>query len=245
MVSRPDESVMERLRSASKRSLRTSVALPRVFARDTESPEPAPPLVQILRGKGGTRLKVYLTTLMAATQSPHTTENSAYTLATMLGLGEGRVARRRIDEAYKGLVDLNLVAREANPGVVTTTKVLHWSGNGDDWEKPTPASPYISLPIELWKNGWIAALSGRAIAMLIVLRELTNGRSRSTAWADGTRKAQYGLSADTWTRGCAELEEAGLLSTSTGIASSHGLRRRRKSYTLDIELLKASEPGQP
>lgn len=244
MVSRPAESVMEQLRFASRRSGRVSVALPREFARDTESPEPAPPLVQILRGKGEMRLKVYLTTLMAATRAPHTTRNSAYTLATMLGLGEGRAARRRIDEAYKGLVDLNLVAREANPGAITTTAVLHWSGSGREWQVPTTASPYISLPIELWKNGWIAALSGRAIAMLIVLRELTNGRSSDSAWADGIRKAQYGLSADTWTRGCAELEDAGLLTTSTGIASSHGLRRRRKSYTLDMELLKASEPGR-
>ncbi|WP_441893780.1 hypothetical protein [Microbacterium sp.] len=236
--------MMQQLRSAAKRSGRASVALPREFARDTENPEPEPPLVRILRGKGETRLKVYLTTLMAATRAPHATQNSAYTLATTLGLGESRGARRRIDEAYKGLVDLNLVARELNPGAIATTTVLHWSGKGEQWEIPTPASPYISLPIELWRNGWIVALSGRAIAMLIVLRELTNGRSGDSAWADGTRKAEYGLSADTWTRGCAELESAGLLTMSTVVASSHGLRRRRKSYTLHIDNLKVFEPGQ-
>jgi hypothetical protein len=97
---------------------------------------------------------------------------------------------------------------------------------------------WITLPIGLWANGWIHAMSGRALTIYVVLRELTGGRPDGDT-ADGRRKRQYGLSDETWARGCADLEDLGLATVTRVIDRSDPFVRRqpRMKYRLKNQAL--------
>jgi hypothetical protein len=127
---------------------------------------------------------------------------------------------------------------------VPQATVLDPAGSGKEWNALKLSRPYITLPIDLWRRGWFIALSGRALAILIILRELTHGRTSNGAWVDGIRKRQYGLSDDTWTRGTRALREAGLLNVKEEVFSSQGEPRRRNVYTLHLDRLTSFDPGE-
>ena len=245
-IKRPPQEAVERLAKAVKGSKRSStVRLPQVFARDSVSKEPVPPLAELMQGGGDVRLKVLLTTLMMATKPPHNRKTSSKDLAAMLGLNDPDGAgARRVNKAFADLEKLNLVRRDREPGHVPETTVLNPAGTGKEWSDVRMQRPYITLPIALWERGWFIALSGRAIALLIVLRELTGGRVKNGAWVDGIRKRQYGFSDDTWTRACRELREAGLLDVREDVFSSRGEPRRRNNYTLRLDRLATFDPGE-
>lgn len=242
----PAQEAVERLEKAVSRSKRkSSVRLPVAFARDAVGKPPTTPLARLMRGGGEVRLKVFLTTLMMATKGPHETKVSSKDLAAMLDLSEPDAAGgRRVSKAFKDLADVELVERVRVPGHVPSTKILNPAGNGKAWDAASLEKPYITLPIELWHRGWIVALSGRALALLIILRELTSGREGGRGWADGTRKRQYGISDDTWTRGTKELVDAGLLEVTEQVYASYGEPRRRNIYKLRLERLAIFDPGK-
>lgn len=245
MLTRPPQESIDRLEKAVTRSKRSTVRFPQTFARDAGSKVPTPTLATLLRGGGEVRLKVYMTVLMMATVAPHSTKVTAKDLATMLGLRdpEGSGARR-VSKAFKDLTDMDLLRREGDPGHVPTTTVLDPAGSGDEWNDLALPKPYITLPIALWRRGWFIALSGRAVALLIILRELTHGRKgTSGAWVDGIRKRQYGFSDDTWTRATEELRDAGLLDITEQVFSSRGEPRRRNVYKLRLNRLESFDPG--
>ncbi|EYR65027.1 hypothetical protein N866_18835 [Actinotalea ferrariae CF5-4] len=222
----------------------SSVRLPQAFARDRSSKEPCPPLADLMQGGGEVRLKVMLTVLMMATKAPHARKVSAKDLAAMLGLRDADGAgARRVSKAMKDLEAKSLARRDRVPGYVPTMTVLDPAGSGKEWDASKLPRPYITVPISLWRRGWFIALSGRAVALLIILKELTGGRTRNGAWVDGIRKRQYGLSDDTWTRGTQELKDAGLLDVTEQVFSSQGEPRRRNLYVLHLDRLEAYDPG--
>jgi hypothetical protein len=244
-VERPPQEAIDRLEKAVDGSKRkTSVRLPQLFARDRVSKDPVPPLADLMQGGGEVRLKALLTTLMMATKPPHSRKVSSKDLAAMLNLNDPDGAgARRVNKAFSDLEALNLVRRDREPGYVPETTVLDPAGTGKEWSDLKLSKPYITLPIALWRRGWIIALSGRALAVLIILRELTHARVKDEAWVDGIRKRQYGLSDDTWTRGAKELREAGLLDIKEQVFSFQGEPRRRNLYTLHLDRLPAFDPG--
>jgi hypothetical protein len=246
LVQRPPQQAVELLERAMRRSKRrSSVRLPLGFARDTTNKTPAPPLAELLRGGGEVRLKVFLTVLMMATAPPHSTKVTAKDLAEMLDLSDPEQAgSRRINKAFADLVKAGLVRRDRDPGYVPVSTVLDPAGSLQEWSADALPRPYISLPLQLWSRGWLIALSGRSLALLIILRELTNGRAQNTGWADGIRKRQYGLSDDTWTKAQSELVEAGLLEMRTHVYPSRGEPRRRNIYTLHLDHLSTHDPGE-
>lgn len=246
MVQRPPQEAIELLEKAVRRSQRrSSVRLPQRFARDRSSKSPMPPLAELMQGGGEVRLKVLPTTLMAATTPPHSTKVSSKDLAAMLSLSEPENAgARRVNKAFNDLVAAGLVRRDRQPGYVPNSTVLDPAGSGKEWDDRKLAKPYITLPPDLWRRGWFIALSGRALALLIILRELTSGRPRDTAWVDGIRKRQYGLSDDTWTKGTKELREAGVLHIREEVYPSYGEPRRRNVYTLHLDRLSLYDPGE-
>ena len=71
----------------------------------------------------------------------------------------------------------------------------------------------MNLPVAFWKNGWIVRLSGRAIALLLILKDVVGGRDpqQGVYVRPDNARLQYGLSEDTWSRGVKELKEAGLI----------------------------------
>lgn len=245
-IERPPQEAIERLEKAVDKSKRnSSVRLPQIFARDRLTKDPLPPLAEMMQGGGEVRLKVLLTILMMATKAPHGRKVSSKELATMLDLRDPDGAGgRRVSKAIKDLERMKLVRVDREPGHVPLVTVLHPGGTGSEWNAMKLERPWITLPIDLWRRGWFIALSGRALAVLIILRELTHGRTSNGAWVDGIRKRQYGLSDDTWTRGCRELREAGLLEVTEHVFSSHGEPRRRNVYSLRLDRLKTLDPGE-
>lgn len=244
-VERPPQEAIERLEKAVEGSKRhSSVRLPQAFARDRVSKEPLPPLAVLMQGGGEVRLKSMLTVLMMATKAPHARKVASKDLAAMLALRDPEEAgARRVRKAFKDLEGHSLARSERVPGYVPTVTVLDPAGSGKTWDAMKLSRPYITLPIGLWRRGWLIALSGRALAVLIILRELTHGRTSNAAWVDGIRKRQYGLSDDTWTRGTQELREAGLLDVKEQVFSSQGEPRRRNLFTLHLDRLDAFDPG--
>lgn len=244
MLEKPEGEALRRLRAAVEGSKRrSSVGLPQEFARDRVGDPPSPPLARLLARRGTTQLRVYLLMLMVATATPHSTERAAYDVATMLGMGDSEGARRRVDHAFRGLAELRLIERVPIPGRTTRTTILHPRGDGAPWDSASLSPPYITLPLSLWKQGWVIALSGRALCVLIALRDLTGGRTGDSAWADGERKRQYGISEDSWTRGSRELVDAGLLTVTSDVKTSHNQRRRRNIYTLHLDVLESFLAG--
>lgn len=244
-VERPPQDAIERLEKAVAGSKRKrSVRLPLAFARDSTQKDPSPPLAAVMRGGGEVRLKVLLATLMMATAAPHSRKVASKDMAAMLNLRDAEKAgARRVSKAYSDLEALSLVQVDRMPGYVPTITVLDPRGTGNEWDASELRNPYIGLPIALWRRGWFIALSGRAIALLTILRELTQTRTSKGAWVDGTRKRQYGLSDDTWTRGTQELREAGLLEVREDVYPSHGEPRRRNVYFLQLDRLDEFDPG--
>lgn len=245
MSERPRQEAIDWMVKAVARSKRRGgVRLPRQFARDQVTAARMPPLADLMQGGGEVRLKVLLTTLMLATTPPHSTKVSSRELAVMLDLRDPENAgTKRVNKAFNDLVKKGLIRREVKPGYVPESTVLHPAGDGEAWSDLKLAKPYISLPISLWQRGWIIALPGSALALLIILRELTAGRKNNTAWVDGIRKRQYGLSDDTWTKGTRQLCEAGLLEVTEKVYQSRGEPRRRNDYSLLIDQLAAAGPG--
>ncbi|MFK0005516.1 hypothetical protein ACIQTZ_00535 [Paenarthrobacter sp. NPDC090520] len=245
MVERPPQQAIELLEKAVERSKRrSSVRLPLGFARDQVNAFPAPPLAQLLRGGGEVRIKVLLTILMMATKHPHETRVASRELAAMLNLRDADGAgARRANKAISDLVTANLVRRDLRPGHVPNVTILDPSGSGEEWNsEQLSGTTYITLPPDLWRRGWLIALSGRALALLIILRENTGGRAKG-AWIPGVRHRQYGLSEDTWTKATKELRESGLLDVEEKVYSFQGEPRRRNVYTLHLDRLGTFDPG--
>lgn len=236
---------VDRLEGALKRSQRmSSVRLPQGFARQLTINAENPPLVRIMQGgRGGeTNLKVYLTVRMIATSAPHDTKLPAKELATMLDFPDPEGAgARRVTAAIRRLETAKLIKREVRPGLTPKVVVLDPTGTGKRWDDSKLRSPYITVPVSLWRKGWFIALSGRALSLLVILRELTGGRSKG-AWADGIRKRQYGFSEDTWTRATKELVARGLLSVEVHTYSSYGEPRQRNLYQLRLDNMKDYAP---
>lgn len=223
------------LRSAVDRSRRHStVQLPIDFARDpAEDPTPLKVIGSDGRGQG-LRLKLYLSMTMLATKKPyHLRPYPALAYAKMLDLDkpEGQGARR-VNQAQRWLRDEGFIHRVENgthPPHITLLPIRERGDWGGRW---------ITLPIGLWSNGWIHVMSGRALTIYVVLRELTGGRPKG-ATADGRRKRQYGLSDETWARGISDLEKLGLADVTRVVDNSDDFTRRqpRLKYRLTDDSL--------
>jgi hypothetical protein len=238
------EHAREVLTAAVAQSKRTStVRLPIDFARlNGPGDHDHTPLTDIAHdGRGeGLRLRVYLSIVMLASKSPHQlrpTPASAFAemhgLTDPFGSGAGRV-----NKAQRWLRDHGYITREEN-GTHPPTITVQDVSTGYNW-----GARWITLPIELWQNGWINHLSVRALTMYVVLRELTGGRPNG-ATAPGRRKHQYRLSPETWARGTAELEELGLASVEsiTDRPNAFARPQRRNRYWLDPEGLIREPPN--
>jgi hypothetical protein len=230
------------LRRAVERAKRKqSVGLPIGFVRG-----PSAPLQEMLRGGrgGGVRVALYLTLVMRATKEPYTlSAMPAASYARLLGLHEpATLGARRISQAMKWLTEKRLIlVDEAGRGRPPIITVLDPAGGGG--RRQAREARYITIPIEMWSQGWIAVLSGRALAMYVVLRELTGGRPAGAS-ADRHRKSEYGLSDDTWARACSELESHDLLVVDQWVdVVEFGRTRTRNRYQLVDEGLKRDPFG--
>lgn len=172
-----------------------------------------PPLAKLLQGgRGGeVRLKLYLSMNLLATHEPHDVRSlPARVWAEMLGLRNPKTnGARRVNEAITRLEQQRLIkVPERRQGKPVKPQLLSQRGNGGSYSRPTKG--YTNLPVAFWRNHWIIRLSGRAIALLLILLDLQGGKSRAKgAWVrPSDARRSYGLSEDTWTRGVRELQAA-------------------------------------
>jgi hypothetical protein len=233
-----------------KRSRRTSgLPLARAFLRRDERADPPPPLAEVLRGgrSGEVRLKLYLTMSLLAVSPPYDigTPVPGRAWAEMLDLPDpGRNGARRVNDAIDWLAEHKLIVSERRRGAPGAVRLLSQSGNGGPYSRPTPAEGYVRLPLGVWQHGWIVRLSGTALALLVVLLDMQQGRSKAPWISPGMAKTRYDLSADTWTKGVGELVRAELVTVKrVPQGDVFDYRRMRNTYWLDEAAVEGSAPA--
>ncbi|WP_394253719.1 hypothetical protein [Arthrobacter pityocampae] len=216
-----------------------------------------PPMAKILRGgRGGeVRLKLELSFLWFAVNPPHDLAYPARVWALLLDLDdtEGR-GTRRVRQAIAALADAKLIEVLGRSGQPNRITLLDEGGNGVAYRLPGDAynkargtgeewrHRYIQIPDTLWTNGWIATLSGAALAMLLVLfSELgQKDAAKTDIWFSPSRAQKiYGLSEDTRSKGLRELRAAELITARKRAVSRDVLdfRRLRNTYRLELDKL--------
>jgi hypothetical protein len=231
----------QQLNSIVARSKRTSGApLPWEFVRASPATASGPPLAQLLRGgRGGeVRLKLYLSMTLLAAHDPHDIRGMPSRFwAEALGLPDpAGTGARRISKALAWLAEHRYISVMGERGAPVTATLLSVTNPGQPYARPR--GRYIVLPVEFWANEWAVELAGAEVALLLVLLEVLGGKT-TPQWLPGTRKREYGLSDDTWTRASKGLVGLGLLETAR-IPQGEGFnfRRMRTTYWLkDLKLI--------
>lgn len=218
---------------------KTSVQLGSTFARRKNYAEPQAPLAELLRA-GGASLKLYLTLVMMTRTPPHELfrDTSAEAFALTLGFeaadqGSGS-GTRRINRALRALERLSLIDRTPRPGRHPLIKVHHYRQQ----------TPYITLPLELWRHGWINVLSASSLAVYVALRLEEVGRPGTFFHIRPFDQELYGMSSETWRRGASELSDLNLIEISNAHIEDRSLvRRRRRIYRLLSDRITRDRPA--
>jgi hypothetical protein len=214
--------------------------------------EPLPPLAQIVRSGRGwdARLRTYLTLLWGSIPPTYTLSLGAAAYAKAAGIPSARQVRSSIS----ALVDLHLMeVVDDSPGRPFTLRPLHESGRGSRYTAPSELRPaegrrgrsdlYIRIPVGLWVEGWIAALSGPALATLLIYTQMKASQARDrkddAVWLSlDLAVKRFGVSEDTRYRGLKELKELGVVTVETkGHSKPPYKRTRRQMVTLNLERL--------
>jgi hypothetical protein len=243
----PSEEVLDMLRSLVHRSHRSSgVQLAESFIRRADSSSSPPPLAILLRGgQGGeVRLKLYLTMLLLAVRQPFDIKDPipARSWAAVLGIVDPEHnGARRVGDAITWLADHKFLATERRQGTPGAVRLLNPDLSGGPYERPTPKGRYVTLPIGLWNQGWIARLSGTALALLIVLLDMQGGRGEAQWVSPAQARRRYDLSPDTWTKALKELKALGLVIVSRRPqGSTFNYQRMRNAYWVREEMLRGT-----
>lgn len=218
-----------------------------------------PPVASLLRGgRGGdVRLKLLLSLLWVAgggSDQRHST--NAYPARAWAGLldlpePEGN-GQRRIRDAIGWLEEEGFVRTMRAPGRPMALQLMREDGSGRPYSDPAAAAKrkkksgaaitssdlYIGLPAPFWTDGWLVTLSGRAIAMLLVIAHVTFSERDEWPWVSPARARKlYGVSEDTWSKGIAELRARGIIQVRKRPVGEDDFdfRRVRNTYKLRRE----------
>ena len=225
------------------------------FLRNDEGSRGTPPLALVLRGgRGGeVRLKLLLGLIWAAGGSRKgddrhmTNAYPASAWATLLDLPdpEGN-GQRRIRDATQWLEAHKFIRAHREPGKPTVLQILREDGSGKDYTDPADDISkikdeskkwqefYVALPDTFWTDGWAVTLSGRALAILLVLGQVTYTKTQRGYVSPRKARERYDLSEDTWSRGVAELKAHGIVEVFRRPVQENvfELRRLRNEYRL-------------
>jgi hypothetical protein len=191
---------------------------------------------------GGVRLKVYLSMSLIAVRQPYDVKLPARVWAEMLDLPDPEQnGARRVADAIDWLEHHRLIAVARNAGAPADVRLLSQLGDGGHYSRPSQR--WVNVPVSFWQRGWIATLSGKAVALLLVLLDLQGGRAEPQWIAPRIARERYELSPDTWTRATKELSANGLLSVGrTPQGEVWDWRRLRNTYWVDLEALDRPPP---
>ena len=246
------------------RAQRETVPLRAAFIA-SPSPITPPPLTQLLRGgRGGeVKIKLLLSMLWVAAAEPYDVVFPSRSWAKLLGLEDSDTkGAARINAAIRRLVQGGYLRAEKRPGQPSQLFVQNELGNGEKYFHPGKAweavkdadnrtrrrTPrYVRVPVEIWTHGWIAALSGPAFTMLLILLESARGKEPENLWfAPSVAAARYGLNEATRKKGIDELERYGLVTVGQASVVRDDLsnKRRRNTYTVHTELFEEDPEDQ-
>ncbi|MBB3089899.1 hypothetical protein [Nocardioides albus] len=186
------------------------------------------------------RLKLYLSMCLVATKAPYRIEQPipARVWASMLALPDPELnGARRVSDALTWLHKKDYVRLVRSGGAPPEVRLRSASGNGAKFVRPL--TNYVQVPLGLWKNQWIARLSGRSLAVLLALLDLQGGKDPASPPSMNTQQRnRYGFSQDTWTRGERELKNLDLLTVRRSPQGAEfDWRRMRNTYWVDVEAL--------
>jgi len=240
------------------------------FRVDADGYEPLPPgertplSAMVVGGQGGeVRLKLFLTLLWLAARPPHQVKDkTAGAYAHLFGLPEPETnGAKRVAAAIDWLVDNEFVTadrKNGRPAVLTLrherTKAPYTRptkpGNDD---KVAPADVWVSIPSEVWSQGWMAVLSGRALTTLAILLDESLGRPEvkgeertgrsgvpylhitKSGWvwiAESVLDSRYRISYDLWGKGLKELHAHGLIDRRFDTKVRFGPKYRARRVTI-------------
>lgn len=247
----PSQDVLGVLRSLVQRSRRRSgVQVPELFIRRADQSLDVPPLALLLRGgQGGeVRLKLYLTMLLLAVRPPFDIREPvpARSWAAALGIPdpENRGARR-VGDAITWLAEHKFLETERRQGAPGAVRLLHSDLSGHPYVRPTERERYITLPLGLWEQGWIARLSGTALALMIVLLDMQSARTEAQWISPAQARRRYDLSPDTWSKALKELTAFELVTVlRRPQGGEFNYQRMRNAYWVRTDLLRGvNAPG--
>lgn len=231
-----------------------------IVSSDPESP---PPMTLMLRGgRGGeVKLKLLISMLWVAGKEPYDVSQPARVWAELIGLEEPDTkGAARVNAAVRRLVEGNFLAVEKRPGNPSRLFLREETGTGATYTHPgshwgsrsagpTREGPhYTVLPASLWLNGWIAALSAPALAMLLILLEQTRGKTFEGLWfAPSVAAKRYQLSETTRRKGVDELAKLDLVFVERAPVGRGTLNaiRERNTFTLNLPRLDERPEDEP
>lgn len=204
---------MEFIVSVSRRE--TGLQLPHDFLRDYSQP-PQPPLAKLVQGgRGGeVRLKLYLTAGLVASAPPfrYDRQTPANRWAELLNLPDpsGRGAAR-VSTAFAWLHKNRYLNVDRQRGRPPRFTLLNTALDGSEYKRPVVE--YVTVPLGLWKQHWISALSGVELAVLLSILDGPGDDKPGGVprFLTEDQKKRYGLSEDSWTRATRQLERLGLI----------------------------------
>lgn len=224
---------------------------------ESRTPTSPPPMTQLLRGgRGGeVKVKLLLSMLWSAPSAPYDVTFPARTWATLLGLPDPETkGAARVNDAIRTLTKLKYVRTVQRAGQPSRVFLLNELGTGDPYSHPgeiwqavkdadsrarRKIPRYMQLPVDLWTKGWMAALSGTALAMLLVLLDAARGKDPVRLWfSQSVAKDRYALTEPTRKRGLDELEEYGLITVEREqvVRDEVSTRRYRNTYTVHTDV---------
>jgi len=164
-------------------------------------------------GRGGdVRLKLYITiTMLAVGKKNEVTNTPASSWAQALGLPEPSGAgSRRVVAALRWLEQNKFIAVTRAAGRPFDIRLLDPMGTGRAYTRPNRGKArYVRVPLDLWSQGWLLVLTGRSIAVLIVILDRL-GTKRLSCWIpQEDRSTRIDISDATWTRALRELGATG------------------------------------
>lgn len=207
---------------------RKSIPVRKGFVRDITD-DGDPPLRRIYKGRASeVPLKLYLALIWRSSAKPFTTDRPYSAWARLLDLDEptGK-GSRQIRNALRVLEKAELIKLEPREGKAPVVTLLNELGDGVNYEPPhskwTAASKnkrskavkarhrYFQIPEHLWTRGYIQALNGPGLVLLLILLAEQSSESQPVWFSTDQFPARYGVSATTRSKGTKELQFHNLL----------------------------------
>lgn len=251
-----------------QRIKRSGAAVRRSFVeREGEGKSPLGSLLSARGASGGgrggrLRVALLLTLLWVVAAGDYSTTRVARYWANVLGMAEpDTLGARAILDTLHELEERGFVALTGLPKGGLEIQLLRETGTGEQYTFPDPSMPagsprhfggegkdsYFRVPRAFWDSGMVQEMSGRALAMYLIVLSYA-GYDNRDFWLNATLFDElYGLGETTRKRGMKELVDLGVLEvvfvSRSAPGDSSGRRFRRNVYRLNPAFSYA--PGEP